>query len=166
VSPLVRSLILIAYYKYVKLAKKSMGRRLVKARLPTIPIGLEKLITDFLEPALTGQLDGLWVKSLLTQDEILLFLHPFRGPLQALFDADAARVTDQRFPHDAVGMQEFAALLRDRDLLGPTVSADGRYHGAEVSLKNVRRIFSACQQDSASAFYNAMEDTYWSIHQQ
>jgi len=166
VSPLVRSLILIAYYKYVKLAKKSMGRRLVRARLPTLPRGLERLITAFLEPALPGRLDGLWVKSPLTQDATLPFLHPCRGPLQALFDADAARVTDQRFPHDAVGMQEFAALLRDRDLLGPTVSADGRYHGAEVSLKNVRRIFSACQQDSASAFYNAMEDTYWSIHQQ
>jgi len=162
----VLSLINIAYYKYVKLAKKSMGRRLVKARLPTIPIGLEKLITDFLEPALTGQLDGLWVKSLLTQDEILLFLHPFRGPLQALFDDYASRVTDRRFPPDAFGMKEFSAIIRDRDLLGPTVSADGRYRGAEVSMKNVRRIFSACQQDSASAFYNDMEDTYRSIHQQ
>ena len=145
------SLIKIAVYKYITLAKKENALRKKKgyhadiysqASTPTQSHALHLLYLECLKPVINKLLAGVTIKVSLSSDEVLLIFHKNITLLSCIFCEYTECSFNVNFPNEStqsgmMNLKQFCSFATDTEFLGNS-ELDMQY---EVSIKDVRQVF-------------------------
>jgi len=166
------SLIKIAIFKYITLVKKKVAMlkkkghevSIAKASTPSPYEAVKLLYNDFLKPSIDSKPAGAKLKASLGSDEVLLFLHEHIKDLTSVFHrysshdkqgvADNERDGKSNQKIDFSGMmnlKQFGNFVNDAEFLGDVITSNeiGK-GGKDLTITDVRQIFSASQHDTIS----------------
>lgn len=150
-------MIRLAEHKFITMPKQNSVRDKESKRnksvshfmAPSYAEALEMLFIDYLKPLLDKfPPDGTSVRTLIGSEEVLLYFHEIHDRMKVLFD-EIACLGDNGVECDisdrTIDAKEFASFIENAGLL--SLTSDG---GKELSMKDVRVIFSSSQHDTVT----------------
>jgi hypothetical protein len=162
------SIIRLALYKFITLVKREMALLKKKghqtsiskanASTPTPSQAVEKLYEKYLQPVIDSLTICTAMKEALRSEEVLLYFWKNLEPLSRLFCKYAEcrfdpNSLDGSVNNGMLNIKQFTTFVTDTDFLGTSECNNKQYN---VTLKDVRQIFSASQHDSM----NEVEDQH------
>lgn len=147
------SLIKIAIYKYITLAKKETVMLKKKghqvsistAMTPTQSNALQMLFDEYLKSVIQKISSGVVIKEALGSDDVLVLLYKNIDTLTKIFCEYAECKDRESVVNGIMNLKQFGSFATDAQFVGKCV-----YSNVDVALKDVRQIFSASQYDSTA----------------
>ena len=162
------SIIRLALYKFITLMKRKMALLKKKGHqtsiskantcTPTPSQAVKKLYEQYLQPVIDSLTVCTAMKEALRSEEVLLYFWENLETLSQVF----CKYSDCRFDPNSLdgsvnngmlNIKQFTSFVTDTDFLGTSECSHKHYN---VTLKDVRQIFSASQHDSM----NEVEDQH------